>query len=114
MTEGEENAIITIVQDIEQKKKGGKNVAFDYSKLRGKISEVFITQSRFAIAMEWSERTLSLKMNGTRPWKQPDICKAINLLGLSDEDIPAYFFDSKVQDIEPNKEDKQNARVTDF
>ena len=75
-------------------------MAFDYSKLRGKISEVFITQSRFATAMEWSERTLSLKMNGTRPWKQPDICKAVNLLGLSDEDIPTYFFNSKVQNIE--------------
>lgn len=89
-------------------------MAFDYSRLRGKISEIFITQSRFAIAMEWSERTLSLKMNGIRPWKQPDICKAVNLLGLSDEDIPTYFFNSKVQNIELNKEDTRNARVNDF
>lgn len=78
-------------------------MAFDYSRLRGKISEVFITQSRFAVAMEWSERTLSLKMNGARPWKQPDICKAVKLLGLQDEDIPVYFFSSKVQNIEPQE-----------
>ena len=44
-------------------------MAFDYSKLRGKIVEIFNTQSCFAIAMGWSERTLSLKMNGIRSWK---------------------------------------------
>ena len=50
-------------------------MAFDYSKLRGKIVEIFGTQSCFAVAMGWSERTLSLKLNGLRTWKQPDICK---------------------------------------
>ena len=49
--------------------------------------------------MEWSERTLSLKMSGKRPWNQPDICKAINLLNLVEEDIPTYFFTPKVQNI---------------
>ena len=39
-------------------------MAFDYSKLRGKIIELFGTQACFAAAMGWSERTLSLKMNG--------------------------------------------------
>ena len=29
-------------------------MAFDYSKLRGKIVEIFNTQSCFAIAMGWS------------------------------------------------------------
>ncbi len=76
-------------------------MAFDYSKLRGRIVEVFNTQSNFANAMGWSERTLSLKMNGMRPWKQLDICKAIQLLNLTNEDIPAYFFTLKVQNIEP-------------
>lgn len=79
-------------------------MAFDYSKLRGKIVEIFNTQSCFAIAMGWSERTLSLKMNGIRAWKQPDICQAVKLLGLSDEDIPAYFFTIKVQSIEQSEE----------
>ena len=55
--------------------------------------------------MGWSERTLSLKMNGIRSWKQPDICQAVKLLGLSDKDIPAYFFTIKVQNIEQSKED---------
>lgn len=75
-------------------------MAFDYKKLRGKIVEVFGTQCEFAKAIGWSERTLSLKMNGSRTWKQTDICKAIKLLGLSGEDIPIYFFTPKVQSIE--------------
>ena len=58
-------------------------MAFDYSKLRGKIVEIFGTQSCFAVAMGWSERTLSLKLNGLRTWKQPDICKAVKLSNYS-------------------------------
>ena len=76
-------------------------MAFDYSKLKGRIVEKFDTQGRFAEAMDWSERTLSLKMQGKIPWKQSDICKAIELLELSEEDIPVYFFKPKVQEVEP-------------
>ena len=76
-------------------------MAFDYSKLKGRIVEKFDTQGRFAEAMDWSERTLSLKMQGKIPWKQSDICRAIELLELNEEDIPVYFFKVKVQDIEP-------------
>lgn len=82
-------------------------MAFDYSKLRGKIVEVFNTQSCFAGAMGWSERTLSLKMNGIRPWKQPDICKAVKLLRLTNEEIPSYFFTIKVQNIELQKKEEE-------
>ena len=39
-------------------------MAFDYSKLKGKIVEKFQTQQAFAKAMELSERSLSLKLNG--------------------------------------------------
>lgn len=74
-------------------------MAFNYDKLRGRIIEIFGTQYRFAKEMGWSERTLSLKMNGSRPWKQPDICKAIKLLKLKEEDIPSYFFTPKVQNF---------------
>lgn len=63
-------------------------MAFDYNKLRGRIVEIFNTQSNFASAMGWSERILSPKMNGMCSWKQIDICKAIQLLKLTIEDIP--------------------------
>lgn len=75
-------------------------MAFDYSKLRGKIIEKFGSQMAFAKAMEMSERTLSLKLTGKRTWKQPEICLAIKLLELSEDDIREYFFTVKVQDIE--------------
>lgn len=72
-------------------------MAFDYSKLKGKIVEKFRTQQAFAKAMELSERSLSLKLNGERAWKQTEICRAIFLLGLGKEDINEYFFTEKVK-----------------
>ena len=80
-------------------------MAFDYSRLRGRIVEIFGTQACFAVAMGWSERTLSLKMNGLRAWKQPDICKAVDLLKLSDKDIQSFLFRTKVQSFEFDKEE---------
>ena len=75
-------------------------MAFNYDKLKGRIIEKFGTRYRFAEAMKWSERTLCLKLSGERPWKQTDICKAVELLDLAQEDIPKYFFKEKVQNIE--------------
>lgn len=74
-------------------------MSFNYNKLKGKIVECFGTQSSFAEAMEWSERTLSLKLSGKVPWKQTDILKAVSLLNLSENDIQDYFFNLKVQNI---------------
>ena len=63
-------------------------MAFNYDKLKGRIIEIFGSQGEFASAMEWSDRTLSLKINGKIPWKQTDICKALKLLKLHETDIP--------------------------
>ncbi len=70
---------------------------FDYNKLKGKIKEKYKSQSRFASIIGWSNRTLSLKLNGKRPWTQVDICKAMSLLDLKERDIQTYFFTPKVQ-----------------
>lgn len=67
-------------------------MAFDYSKLDGKISEKFGTRGAFAKAMGFSERTLSLKMSGQVPWKQPDMARACEILDIRKKDIPSYFF----------------------
>lgn len=75
-------------------------MAFNYSKLRGRIVEKFGCQSEFAKEMMWSERTLSLKLNGKVPWKQTDILNAVSLLELSEDDIQEYFFTIEVQNIE--------------
>lgn len=72
-------------------------MAFDFMKLRGKIREICGTEKAFSELMEWSERTTSLKLNSKIPWKQNEIMKAINILHLSEGDIPLYFFTKKVQ-----------------
>lgn len=70
---------------------------YDYAKLAGKIVEIFTTQAKFSEAMNLSERSISLKLNGRIGWKQAEIAKACSLLGLSDAEIPTYFFTLKVQ-----------------
>lgn len=67
-------------------------MAFNYSKLNGKIVEIFTTQSNFARAMGVSDRTISLKLNNKRSWRQDEIQRALQLLGLSSRDIQPYFF----------------------
>lgn len=73
---------------------------FDYSKLRGAIREKFGTQEAFAKAMGFSTATLSDKLNNKVQWNQKEIDKAVELLEISKEDIPAYFFSEKVQLLE--------------
>ena len=53
---------------------------FDYSKLRGKIKEVFGTQAKFAKAMGMSTVTLSAKLNGTVQFTAPEMNKACEVL----------------------------------
>ena len=74
-------------------------MAFNYNKLRGKIVEIYGSQIEFAKAMKWSEKTVSLKLNGKVPWKQTDIMTAIQILRLSESDIQDYFFAVEVQNI---------------
>ncbi len=73
---------------------------FDYSKVRGKIREKFSTQAEFAAAMGFSATTLSDKLNNKVEWTQKEIDKAVELLEISKDEIPIYFFTVKVQDAE--------------
>nr|QRW39687.1 hypothetical protein [bacterium] len=96
--------VLNKVQNIEQKRRRGeKRMAFDYSKLNGKIKEKFGTQAKFAKAMGLSERSVSLKLNGKIFFKQPEIEKACDLLKIREDDVIEYFFKKKVQNIEQNK-----------
>ena len=70
---------------------------YDYSRLDGLITKCFGTRYAFAKAMGMSERSLSLKMNNIRSWKQPEISLAIFLLGIQPSEIALYFFTKKVQ-----------------
>lgn len=72
-------------------------MGYDYSKLRGRITEICGTDAVFARKMDLSERSVSLKLNNKIPFKQPEIQRAIIVLDLNDKDIQEYFFTLKVQ-----------------
>lgn len=72
-------------------------MAYDYSKLMGRIVEKFTTQGNFAKEMGISEHSMSNKLNNNIHFKQTEITKACTLLEIPDADIPAYFFTLKVQ-----------------
>lgn len=74
-------------------------MAFNYSRLKGRIIEKFGNQKNFAKAMNWSQKTLSKKINGDVFWRQTDICKALRLLDLTVNDVQEYFFETEVQNI---------------
>lgn len=65
---------------------------FDYSKLNGRIVEIYGTQLNFSLAMGLSERSISLKLNNKVAWKNTEIAKAAKLLKIKYSDIPKYFF----------------------
>lgn len=73
------------------------NMAYDYSKLKGRIVEKYGNQTKFAEIMGLSERTMSLKLNNTNYWKQNEISKACKLLDINEDEIKQYFFNLKVQ-----------------
>lgn len=72
---------------------------FDYDKLQSRIIEKYKSQMEFFERMQWPERLLLLKLDGTAPWEQMEISRALELLELSEDEIQTYFFDRKVQNI---------------
>ena len=72
-------------------------MAYNYSKLLGRIIEKYKTQARFAEVFELSERSLSLKLTNKVGWKQQEITRASELLDIADSEIHDYFFTLEVQ-----------------
>ena len=68
---------------------------FDYSKLYGKIREVYGTQEAFADAMEMSRTALNSRLKQNVEWKTPEVAKACKLLHIPLEDAHLYFFSLK-------------------
>lgn len=69
---------------------------FDYSKLDGKITELFGTRKNFAKAIGWSQAAVSNKFRGKTDFNQKEIELTIKLLGINEKDISLYFFAKKV------------------
>lgn len=65
----------------------------NYSKLRGKIKEIYGIQDAFAAAIGMDRSTLSLKLNGKSDWTREEIVKSCHALYIPLSKVPAYFFD---------------------
>lgn len=74
-------------------------VNYDYSKLRGRIIEIFGTQRDFAEALGVSPQTITCKMKGYVEWSQEDIAKVIEILNIDPREIHVYFFTKKDEKI---------------
>ena len=68
---------------------------FDFSKLRGRIVEIFCTNAAFAAAMGFADSALSARLNNKTPWDGVEIHAACGLLSIPPESIPVYFFTPK-------------------
>lgn len=77
-----------------------EDIVFDFSKLRGRIKEVYSTQSAFATAMLMNEATLSNKLNNNVEFSPKEIVRACLLLSIDMKEIDNYFFTLKVQKTE--------------
>lgn len=82
--------MIKTLKEIEER--GPKMGKYNYAKLNGKIVEIFGSQRAYASYMGWAERTASEKLNCRTDFKQSEIERTIEGLGLSKADIPDYFF----------------------
>lgn len=68
---------------------------FDFTELGKRIRAEYVSKTKFAEAMGFHVQSLDRKLAGTSPWKDYEILKAINLLGLSVDDVGKYFFTPK-------------------
>lgn len=69
---------------------------FDFSKLRGRIREVYKTQADFAKSICMSTVSLSAKLNNQVPFTSSEIERATEALEIPNKDIPVYFFMKEV------------------
>lgn len=75
-------------------------IAYDYSKLRGKIKEKFGTEGAFAKALGRTHNFVSQVFNGYTYFSQNDIEKTVELLSIDPDKIGEYFFKKKVHETE--------------
>lgn len=62
------------------------------TKLRGRIYEKFGSQSRFATAMGMDSVAINRRLNGSIPWKLPEVERAVKLLEIPTSEVWIYFF----------------------
>lgn len=76
--------------------KGGDIMAYDYSKLIGRMAELNISRDDLAAAIGVSRSALYHKMRSDTEFTQDEIKACVKTLNLDQIDIPQYFFMVKV------------------
>ena len=74
-----------------------EKTVFDYSRLKGRIIEMFGSQKAFAKELGVTEGTLSMKMSCHTYFMQNEIYRISDILKISPESLSTYFFTQKVQ-----------------
>lgn len=72
-------------------------MSFDYSKIKGKIRELGLTQSEYAKYIGITEQTLNMRFKNKRPFTQPEIAMTMQLFDEPIENVKQYFFTKKVK-----------------
>jgi transcriptional regulator with XRE-family HTH domain len=65
---------------------------YNYSCLLGKMRERGYTQQRLAKELGISETSLNFSLNNKRNFKQDEMIKAAQLLGIPQRELAKYFF----------------------
>lgn len=65
---------------------------FTYNKLKGRIVEIFGSQSLFSKRIGLSEQSITAKLAGRSKFSQDDIITWCDALGIDQNDIGLYFF----------------------
>lgn len=74
-------------------------IKYNYDKLNGRIREMFDTQDDYARAIKRSPTSVSYKLNNKTKFTQDEISLSVEVLKISPQDIPLYFF---VREVENN------------
>lgn len=67
-----------------------------YRRLRGRIIEKYGTQGAFAKVLGITDQTVTSKLAGRIQFSQDDIVTWCNLLGITVDDVGAFFFAEKL------------------
>ena len=73
-----------------------EKIKFDYSKLKGRITEKCGTQRAFSEALGITEGTLTSKLLGYTYFTQKEILRSIGILDMDPGNVTPYFFTQEV------------------
>lgn len=74
-------------------------MSFDYSKLKGRIRELYGTYDNIIPEISMSEATLSRRLNGKSYFNSEEILELSEVLGIVKDEIDQYFFKTDKEEI---------------